>query len=258
MAARGVTRASARARQDFMIGTIAGLLGGIGHVAVGATSPIPAAGALLARRRNPALRVTLLGSERHNAFTDGNRELFDCAAQGRIDAFFLSGGQIDGAGRINLVGIGTYPALTTRFPGSFGSAFLYPLVPRVILFREAHDRRSLVDRVDFVSAGPGGPGDRNRGPQALVTGRCLFGFRPETGRFALAALAPGETPATVAAATGFDYDDGLAAADAEPPVLGPEIDDVVAAELMADYPAFAARRLAGQETVLDAAREAAA
>ena len=31
------------------------------------------------------------------------RELFDCAGQGRIDVFFLSGGQIDGEGNINLV-----------------------------------------------------------------------------------------------------------------------------------------------------------
>ena len=179
-----------------MIATIAGLLEGAGHVAVGSTSPIPATASLLARRRDPAMRVSLLGSRVHNLFTDGNRELFDCAAQGRIDAFFLSGGQIDGQGRINLVGTGEYPAVRQRFPGSFGSAFLYPLVPRVILFREAHTRRTLVEAVDFVSAAPGRPetGGRNQGPAALVTGRCLFRFRPEAGLFALAGPGAGRDP----------------------------------------------------------------
>ena len=45
--------------------------------------------------RSP-LRLSILGSEEHNFFTNGGVELFDCAAQGRIDAFFLGGGQIDG------------------------------------------------------------------------------------------------------------------------------------------------------------------
>ena len=80
-------------------------------------------------------------SERHTCFTDGSREIFDCAAQGRIDAFFLGGGQIDGGANINLVGIDGYPASRVRFPGSFGSAFMYFVVPRVILFSREHSRR---------------------------------------------------------------------------------------------------------------------
>jgi glutaconate CoA-transferase subunit B len=39
-----------------------------------------------------------------------------------------------------------------RWPGSFGSAYMYFLVPRVILFREEHTRRVMVPKVDFVSA----------------------------------------------------------------------------------------------------------
>jgi len=77
---------------------------------------------------------------------------------GEGDAFFLSGGQIDGAGNINLVGIGEHAHPTVRFPGSFGSAYLYYVVPTVILFRLEHSRRTLVERVDFVSA-PGTSAD---------------------------------------------------------------------------------------------------
>src|ERR1043165_9056760 len=83
--------------EELLAHTIAGLIGDARHVAVGATSPIPAMAALLARARGGGRPyVSLLGSRRHNFFTDGGRELFDCAGQGRIDVFFLSGGQIDG------------------------------------------------------------------------------------------------------------------------------------------------------------------
>ena len=109
-------------RREILIATIADLLDGIRHVAVGASSPIPAAGAMLLRARNerdgkPPIRISILGSKEHNFFTNGAVELFDCAAQGRVDAFFLGGGQIDGRGNINLVGTGAYPKTDTRWPG---------------------------------------------------------------------------------------------------------------------------------------------
>lgn len=196
-------------KPELLIAAIARLLRGCRHVAVGAASPIPGAGALLARARSGgALRVNLLGSRRHNFFTNGGVELFDCAAEGRIDAFFLGGGQIDGQGNINLVGTGRYPANAVRWPGSFGSAYLYFLIPRVILFREEHSRRALVDKVDFVSAP--GTSDRNvwrrGGPYALVTGLAIFSFDKMSRRFRLETVHPGHTVEEVLDATGFTFD----------------------------------------------------
>ena len=46
----------------------------------------------------------------------------------------MTDAQIDGSENINLVGVGGYPNSEVRFQGSFGSAYLYFLVPRVILF----------------------------------------------------------------------------------------------------------------------------
>jgi glutaconate CoA-transferase, subunit B len=179
------------------------------HVAVGAASPIPATAALLAREKGGGSPyVSLLGSRAHTFFTDGARELFDCAGQGRIDVFFLSGGQIDGEGNINLVSVGDYAHPTARFPGSFGSAYLYYVVPKVILFRIEHSRRTLVPKVDFVSA-PGGSDAnvfRTGGPIALVTGRCLFDFDRERRRFRLASVHPGHSIDEVVESTGFDFD----------------------------------------------------
>jgi glutaconate CoA-transferase, subunit B len=198
--------------REILIFTIARLLRGVRHVAVGASSPIPAAGAMLLRaldeqRGGEGVRISILGSAEHNFFTQGASELFDCAAQGRIDAFFLGGGQIDGAGNINLVGAGEYPNSDVRWPGSFGSAFLYYVVPRVILFREEHSPRVLVEKVDFVSApGTTPPGVyRVGGPYALLTGAALFSFEKERGRFRLESVHSGHTVEEINAATGFAF-----------------------------------------------------
>jgi glutaconate CoA-transferase subunit B len=197
--------------RERLVATIAGLLDGVRHVAVGASSPIPAAGAMLRRtldadRRD--VRISILGSERHNFFTNGSAELFDCAAQGRIDAFFLGGGQIDGEGNINLVGAGDYPRSSPRWPGSFGSGLLYYVVPRVILFREEHSPRVLVEKVDFVSAaGASAPGvHRTGGPYALVTSLALFRFDRDRRRFVLTGVRPGSSADDVRARTAFAFD----------------------------------------------------
>lgn len=153
------------------------------------------------------MRVTVLGSLRNNFFTSGGVELFDLAAQGRIDAFFLGGGQIDGQANINLVGTGSYPRNPVRWPGSFGSAYLYFLVKRVILFREEHTRRVMVPRVDFVSA-PGVTDGvyRPGGPQAMLTGLGLFSFDPKRRRFRLESVHPGHSVEEIRDNTGFDFD----------------------------------------------------
>jgi glutaconate CoA-transferase subunit B len=82
------------------------------------------------------------------------------------------------------------------------------LVPRVILFREDHNRRALVKKVDFVSApGTSAPNIyRPGGPHALVTGLCVFAFDKTKGKFRLESVHPGVTPEEVRAATGFDYE----------------------------------------------------
>jgi glutaconate CoA-transferase, subunit B len=232
---------------EIMIAAIAPMLEGLDHVAVGAQSPIPGSAALLAQARSGGrLRVSILGSRDQNPFTDGGRELFDCAGQGRVDAFFLSGGQIDGAANINLVGTGeieAYPKSSQRFPGSFGSAYLYFVVPRVILFREEHTPRTLVDKVDFISA-PGTSAPevyRPGGPHALVTSRCVFSFDRARARFTLQSVHPGVSVADVRAATGFDYDVVAHAPETAAPdkatlaLLRTDIARLVAAT----YPAFA-------------------
>ncbi len=232
--------------EELLIATVADMLQGLAHVAVGAQSPIPGSAALLARARsNGGLRVSMLGSETNSPFTDGGRELFDCAAQGRIDAFFLGGGQIDGQANINLVGIGDYPKTTVRFPGSFGSAYLYFLVPRVILFREEHTPRVLVPKVDFISAPGISDEDTYRvgGPHALVTGRCVFDFDKTEKRFRLSSTHPGHTVEEIREQTGFDYDETGDVPETPAPDAATLdlLRSRVADEVSERYPSFAAR-----------------
>jgi glutaconate CoA-transferase subunit B len=195
--------------EELLASTIADLIGDVRHVAVGNASPIPATAALLARTRGGGRPyVSLLGSRKHTFFTDGGVELFDCAGQGRIDVFFLSGGQIDGEGNINLVSIGNHERPAARFPGSFGSAYLYYVVPKVILFRTEHSRRTLVPRVDFISAPGASPENvyRTGGPIGLITNRCFFSFDPRRRRFRLDSIHPGHRADEIVEHTGFDFD----------------------------------------------------
>jgi glutaconate CoA-transferase, subunit B len=230
--------------EELLADTIAGLIGDARHAAIGNASPIPAAAALLARERGSGRPyVSLLGSRRQNFFTDGGRELFDCAGQGRIDVFFLSGGQIDGEGNVNLVAIGDYEKPKVRFPGSFGAAYLYYVVPKVILFRLEHTRRTLVEKVDFISA-PGTSADnvyRPGGPIALITNRCLFAFDRAQKRFRLASVHPGHTLDEIAEHTGFAFDQP-ASVPATPPPSAETLRllrSVVAPQLTEVYPQFA-------------------
>jgi glutaconate CoA-transferase, subunit B len=230
--------------EELLAEVIARLIGDARHVAVGNASPIPATAALLARARGSGRPyVSLLQGRKHNFFTDGGRELFDCAGQGRVDVFFLSGGEIDGEGNINLVSIGDYAHPKVRFPGSFGSAYLYYVVPKLILFRTEHSRRTLVPKVDFVSA-PGTSAEnvyRPGGPIALVTNRCAFSFDRARRRFALASVHPGHNVEEVIEHTGFDFDCPREVPTTVPPSSEALqlMRDVVAPELAEVYPQFA-------------------
>ncbi|NOX41367.1 MAG: CoA synthetase [Alphaproteobacteria bacterium] len=230
--------------EELLIFTIAKLLENMREVAVGVSSPIPGSGALLAQALSGGKTgVTVLNSRTLQSLNDGASELFDRAAQGRIDAFFLSGGQIDGQANINLVGIGDYPRHKVRWSGSFGSAMLYFLVPRVILFREEHTRRTMVKRVDFISA----PGVseagvyRPGGPSHLLTGLGLFSFDKARARFRLQSVHPGHSIEEILDNTGFDFDlPETLATTAEPaPELLRLLRTMVAKRIKDPYPEFA-------------------
>lgn len=232
--------------EEVLIDVVLGLLTGARQIAVGANSPIPAAAAFLAQALSPdPPYVSLQQSPENNLWTDGGRELFDAAGQGRIDAFFFSGAQIDGGGNINLNVIGDYEHPKARFAGAYGSAYLYFMVPRIILFRVEHSRRTLVEKVDFISAPGTSPPNvyRRGGPVALVTPLAHFAFDKTRARFRLESVHPGHTVEEVLDNTGFTFD----RADTIPatPIPSPEVlallRGTIAPKLAVLYPKFSAK-----------------
>ena len=233
--------------EEILINAISKNLDGLRHIAVGASSPIPGAAALLARTRSSgSMRVSILGSEDNNFFSDGGKEIFDIAGQGRMDAFFLSGAQIDGKANVNLVAVGDYNQPKARFPGSFGSGYLYFVVPRVILFRLEHTPRTLVKEVDFISA-PGFSDDdvyRPGGPYKLITDRCLFHVNKQKKCFELESVQPGHTVDEILEQTGLEFllpDNEVPETETPDDATLKVIRGEVAREISEIYPSFASR-----------------
>ncbi len=213
-------------------------------VAVGTLSPIPAAGVLLARPRHaPGTTVIILNHDDYWPFRNGSKEFYDFAQRGKIDLFFLSGGQIDQFGNLNLITIGEHDHPTVRLPGGAGSAMLYYMARRVILFRGDHSPRAFVERVDCVTS-PGSSSPRvprPGGPWKVVTPLAVLAFNREAGRLELESCHPGISRDEVQRSTGFPLATRRGGATTPPPteedlaiLRGPVRDSV--AKL---YPLFA-------------------
>ena len=223
---------------DMMAVAMARLLQSGQTVFHGVASPLPMVATLLARRLHApeltylnitgavdAQPTSLPVSTVDPALLAGTRslvtlaDLFDLSARGRLDVAFLSGVQIDGQGRINMSAIGDWERPTVRLPGGAGSAVLMPTARRVILWRTRHDRRTFVERLDFVTAA--GNVDR------VVTPLGVFVRRGEW--LEVESLHPDVTPETFREATGFAVEVG-----AETPTTPPPTVDELAALRMVD------------------------
>ena len=176
-------------------------------VGVGAVSPIPAAGCILAEQLHAA-RITLiiLDCEEYYPFPAGSSELHFLAQRGELDLFFLSGIQIDRRGNFNLHVIGDYQSPSVRMAGAYGSAMLYYMAHRVILFRDQHTKRVFVEKVDFVTGAGVTPENvyREGGPALAVTPKAVLGWDKTVGEWSLDRFQPGSSIGDVRENTGFD------------------------------------------------------
>lgn len=175
-------------------------------VGVGAVSPIPAAGCILAEQLHaPHITLIILDSEEYYPFPAGSSELHFMAQRGELDLFFLSGIQFDRHGNFNLHVIGNYHAPTVRMAGAYGSGMLYYMAHRVILFRDQHTRRIFVEKVDFVSGAGVTPENvyREGGPALLVTPKAVLAWDKAAGEWVLDRFQPGSSVEDVRHNTGF-------------------------------------------------------
>lgn len=167
-------------------------------------------------------------------------DLMGLLQQGRVDASFIGGAQVDRFGNLNTSYIltadgrpvrqtqGRPPTtelktphaserslplgrlIETRLPGSGGACDLASLAKRHIIIM-AHEKRRFVPKVDYITS-PGygdGAGWRERvglprgGPSTVITTLGVLRFDPETREMVLASTHPGVTVEEVLANTGW-------------------------------------------------------
>ncbi|MFN7086760.1 MAG: CoA-transferase subunit beta [Burkholderiales bacterium] len=81
-----------------------------------------------------------------------NEDFYDLCARGGLDLVFLGCAQVDAAGRTNVSVIGDWNRPTVRLPGGGGAAVMLPTARRVVTWRTEHSPRTLVEKLDFVTA----------------------------------------------------------------------------------------------------------
>jgi glutaconate CoA-transferase subunit B len=139
-----------------------------------------------------------------------NMDFYDLCARGGMDLAFLGCAQIDGAGRTNVSVIGSWHAPRVRLPGGGGAAVMLPTARRVVTWRTEHSTRTLVKKLDFVTAAGN--------LAALVTPIAVFQRRQ--GRLALESWHPDSSRTEVEDRTDFEFD--AAAARPTPALTGRE------------------------------------
>jgi glutaconate CoA-transferase subunit B len=220
-------------------------------VGVGAASPIPASGCILAEQlQAPHINLIILGSSEYYPFPGGGSELHFLAQRGDLDLFFLSGIQIDSRGNINLHVIGDYQSPQMRLPGAYGSAMLYYMAHRVVLFRTEHTKRTFVEKVDFVTAPGITPAKVHRegGPTKVVTPKALLAWDRQDGRWQLESVHPSSSVEEVKENTGFELG-MLSPLTITPPPTEKELSTlrtVVREKLKRVYPDFAEKKIKSQ------------
>ncbi|QYD72300.1 glutaconate CoA-transferase [Paraburkholderia edwinii] len=125
-----------------------------------------------------------------------NEDFYDLCARGRMDLTFLGAAQLDGSGCANNSCIGEWDHPKVRLPGGGGGAVMLPTARRACTWRTEHSRRTLVQKLDFVTSWGGMHG--------VVTPIAVFVKRDN--RLALQSWHPESSLDEVRERTGFEFD----------------------------------------------------
>jgi glutaconate CoA-transferase, subunit B len=134
----------------------------------------------------------------------------------------LFGGiQVDRRGSVNMIGIGGYPRLRLRGPGTVGLAFAAHF-NRTMIYLHDHNDRVLCEEVDYVSA-PGHTAARaaharsfSKGPELVVTPQAVIGFGAD-GLAELRSVTPGYDVAEIKRHTGYELSEAPGLTETELP-----------------------------------------
>jgi glutaconate CoA-transferase subunit B len=129
-----------------------------------------------------------------------------------IQKFCVGAAQLDQFGNANNSVIGKdYHAPRVRLPGTAGLADMGSIGKQLYYWNPNHSPRSMVERVDFISAAGylDGGDARERlglegGPQLVVSNLAVMDFHPISKRMMLKSVHPGISLERVQSATGFE------------------------------------------------------
>lgn len=191
--------------------------------AVGTLSPVPAGGCVLASLTTaPNAKLIILGDS-ESPLDRGSSQLFDMAQRGSIDLFFLSFVQMDAECNLNLTVIGDYRKPRIRFPGGAGSAMLYHMVNKVIVFKNSHTKKYFVPKVDFITCSGFGTHldnwQRPGGPIKIITNLATLKVERKRKKVILESVHPGISPHKVIMNTGFPIEVSSKVLETEPPTI---------------------------------------
>jgi len=130
---------------------------------------------------------------------------------GRVQVAFLGAAQVDRHANLNSTVIGDYDHPRTRLPGAGGAPEIAGGCDEVIVVAQ-HDKRTLVERLDFVTTVGFGDGAgarerlgfRGRGPTAVITDLGVLEPDPATKELVLTHVHDGVTAERARAATGWE------------------------------------------------------
>lgn len=119
---------------------------------------------------------------------------------GKIQAGFLGGAQVDRYGNINTTVVGSYAQPKVRLPGSGGACEIAVHAVRTVIVMKLN-KRAFPERVDFITSPGMRCGDASRkelgmpgrGPVKVITDKGILEPDEATGELCLTAIYPGLT-----------------------------------------------------------------
>lgn len=150
-------------------------------------------------------------NQKDAVWTAGLLQVMGQLQKGCVDAGFIGCAEIDRFGNINTSYIGDPKRPATKLPGSGGGADIAACARRLIV-AVAHDKRRLVERVQFITS-PGWldggyarekTGLAHGGTAAVITDRAILKPHGDSRELHLASIHPGHRLEEVRANTGWD------------------------------------------------------
>ena len=129
---------------------------------------------------------------------------------GRVEVGFLGAAQVDKFANLNSTVIGPYESPKVRLPGAGGAPEIAALAKETLIIIE-HDKRKLVERVDFVTSAGYLRGGNERsevglsgGPSAVITDLVVFEPDSVSKELVVTKIHAGVTKEQVRDSTGWD------------------------------------------------------